>query len=402
MTLDRAYVLIVDTDADHIAAAVRSCGDALSVPTFVARSGDDAVRILQQLGPPALLMTALALPCRDGLSVIESLRRIDDNAAVIAWTADRELREYVSNRLAHTRAKVLGRSLSPALCRRCIDALVGCNKVSKAPDPPEDREERWLDLAETARRRLRVAGAAAYTRVRGGTEYRWSVSWRPDAAMPNFPAALPSAIEEVIASGVGRMWTDLTGDALTYSSGMTSPLSLRSLAIVPIVRDREIAGALCVFDSESHALRDDDLETLSAIAARTTDRRAGPTLPVERAVGDAIIKKELARVSRDQLPLSIILFAVTARRANEMPAIDDIFVGAVRGNDVVVRWTSAEVLVVLVGVDRSGAERVAERIRGAVEMRAANEIAVAGTVTERLTTESFEDTVARAANLRSA
>ena len=99
MTFERAYVLIVDTDADRITAAVRGCGDALPAPAIVARSGDDAARILVQLGPPAVLMIALALPDRDGLSVIESLRRVDADAAVIAWAAERDLREFATNRL---------------------------------------------------------------------------------------------------------------------------------------------------------------------------------------------------------------------------------------------------------------------------------------------------------------
>src|SRR5262249_36588512 len=123
MSVDGGYILIVDTDPDRIAAAVRGCGDALPVPTLVTRSGDDAIGSLQQFGAPVLLMTAVTLPGPDGLSVIESLRRIDSDAAVIAWTTDRDMREYAVSQLAHTRAKVLGRALSPAVCQRCVEAL---------------------------------------------------------------------------------------------------------------------------------------------------------------------------------------------------------------------------------------------------------------------------------------
>jgi CheY-like chemotaxis protein len=386
MTLDREYVLIVDDDADRIAAAVRGCGEACPVPTIVARSGADATRLLEQLGPPAVLMTSLALPDRDGLSVIESLRRIDAAAPVVAWSADRELREYAASRLAQTRAKVLGRGLSSELCRRCVEAL-----LQRADTPggvmaavADDGEENWVDLAERARQRLGVVGAAAYTKARGAGEYATSVSWMPDAPMLNFPSILPSAIEEVLASGAARTWTERAGE------NAASHVALRSLAIAPIVRDGETAGVLCVFDAESQAFRQDDLDALSAIAGgATTPRRGVPAVPMDRDDGEAIIKRELARVGRDQRPLSALLFTMTPRRPDDVAAVDDMLAAVVRGNDLVVRWTTSEVVVVLTGVDNGVAQRVAERISDVVQTKAA--------VAELAGTESFEDTIAKAA-----
>jgi CheY-like chemotaxis protein len=401
-----SYVLIVDNDADSIAAAVRGAGDALPLPTLIARSGDDAIRILEQFGPPAVLMIALALSDRDGLSVIESLRDVDQHAAVIAWTADRGLREYATSRLARTRAKVLGRTPSSAVCRRCVDALLHGGETSMAPAASQvvtQVEENWLELAERARQRLAVAGAAAYTKVRGTAEYRWSVSWRPDAPMPDFPVVLPSAIEEVMTSGVAKRWSEPASD-LNPRPEDTPCRALRSLAVVPVLRDGDMAGALCAFDAEPDALSDEDLQTLTAIAGGTMARRQGPSVPMDRSAAGAIIKRERARVSRDQLQLSVILFVVTAVRlkadaveASDLPSAGDMFASAVRGNDLVVRWTTSEVLVVLAGVCGVAAERVAERIRSAVEMRAANTLAVSGVVTELRTTDSLEDAVASAA-----
>jgi DNA-binding NarL/FixJ family response regulator len=405
MKFDNGYILIVDTDADRIAAAVRGCGDVLPVPAFVARDGDDAIRILQQCGPPVVMVTALALPGRDGLLVIESLRRLDANAAVIAWAADRDMREYAANQLAHSRAKVLSRPLSADVCRRCVEALTsGSDNVSETIAAPsaekrERREERegndenWMDLAERTRQRLRVTGAAAYTKVRGETEYRWSVSWRPDTPMLNFPMILPSALEEVMGNGIARMWSDLSDDSSPSSVG-AGHVAVRSLAIVPILREGEMAGALCVFDSEPDAVRDEGLETLSALAKRSPAREPGPALPVDRAEAGAMIK-ELALVGDDELEMSVIVFAITARRTSDLPAIGDIFASTVRGNDMVVRWTDAEVLVVLNGVEQAVAERVADRIRDAVQTKSANTIAVSGVVTDLRAADSFEDTVAR-------
>jgi CheY-like chemotaxis protein len=395
MTLDREYVLIVDDDADRIAAAVRGCGEACPVPTIVARSGADATRLLEQLGPPAVLMTSLALPDRDGLSVIESLRRIDAAAPVIAWSADRELREYAASRLAQSRSKVLGRGLSSEVCRRCVEAL-----LQRADTPgaamaavARDAEENWVDLAERARQRLGVVGAAAYTKARGAGEHAMSLSWMPDAPMLNFPSILPSAIEEVLASGAARTWTERAGE------NAASHAALRSLAIAPIVRDGETAGVLCVFDAESHAFRQDDLDTLSAIAGGArTPRRGIPAVPMDRDEGQAIIKRELERAGGGQRPLSVLLFATTPQqRASAVPTVEDILTRVVRGNDLVVRWTTSEVVVFLAGADNAVAQRVADRISDVVQTKGENKIAVSRAVAELGNPESFEDTIARAA-----
>jgi len=397
-----AYVLIVDTDPDRIAAAVRGC-EALPLTTVISRSGEDATRILQQLGAPALSIVTMTLPGRDGLGVIETLRRLDDDAPVIACAEDRALREYAVSRLAGSRAKVIGGALSTELCRRCVGALVRRDQLPRAAPVAhiEDDEENWFDLAERARQRLGVAGAVAYTRVRGATEYRVSASWRPDAPVLTFPPMLPSAIEEVIANGVARMWADLADESAPSSLSTGGDEMLRSLAIVPIVREGDVVGALCAFDSEPRAVRRHDLETLTAFAGRSMARIPGPPSPIDRGVADTIVQSELARVSRDQLPASVILFAVTTLEATEYPAVDEMLAAAVRGNDLVVRWTRSEMLVVLTGVDDGVAHRVAERIRGAVETTSANQVAISGAVTKLRATDSLGDVVARA-SIRSA
>ena len=76
-------------------------------------------------------------------------------------------------------------------------------------------------------------------------------------------------------------------------------------------------------------------------------------------MADTIIQSELARVSPDQLPASVILFAVTTLDVTDSPAIDEMLASAVRGNDLVVRWTSSEMVVVLTGVDDGIAQQVA-------------------------------------------
>jgi len=330
-----------------------------------------------------VLMTTLAMSGGDSFSVIESLRCVEGDTPVIAWAEDRELREYATSQLAHTRAKVLGRAISAVLCQRCVEALLpqGHKAKSSSDSDAVEFDEQWVELAERARERFGVAGAAAYTKERGTAEYRLSASWSPDAPMSNVPGFLTSALEEVIATGVERMWTDLVD------------VALRSLAIVPILRDHETAGALCVFDSKPHALCQDDLETLRAMAGGSAGgsapRRGVPAVPMGRNDADAIIKRELARAGRKQRPLSVLLFAMTEQRADTAPPVDDILATVIRGNDLIVRWTTSEVVVVLADADNGIAERVAERINDIVRTKAA--------VAELATTESFDDTIARAA-----
>jgi GAF domain-containing protein len=409
-----SYILVADTDADRIARAVRESAEAAPMPIMVARDGDDAIRMLSQFGAPRLLIAALSLPVRDGLSVIEALRRTDESAGVIAWATDRELREYAAYRLGSTHAKLLGPTAPPPVLRRCIDSMLhprsSADDEHAAPPAATDHvDENWSDLAARAQRQLGVAGAAVYSRAGGRAgEYRLSVVWTSDAPMPSMPELLPAVLEDIIAGGAARVWSDLADEPRLRAAGLTFSETVRSLAIVPIHRDGETAGALCAFDSRPQALREADLATMSAIASGTAlaqlaARRTAAAPPMDRDVARVVIPRELARVRREQLSLSVVLFAATPRLAHGTelppapPPVGEILAQAVRGNDLVVRWTESEVLLVLTGVAGGVARRIAERVRATVETNAAHRVVVSGAVTELRTSDSFESTVARAA-----
>jgi GAF domain-containing protein len=236
-----------------------------------------------------------------------------------------------------------------------------------------------------------VVGAAAYTKGRGAAEYTMSVSWRPDAPMANFPLILSSAVEDVLRRGVARIWTDLDDNQTAQD------VAVRALAIVPIRRERDIIGALCAFDVAPHALRDEDLDLLSAIAAGSLPRRGLPAVPIDREAADTIIRRELVRSGGDPQPLTVMLFAMTTQSSNELSPFDDILASLVRGNDLVVRWTPSQVVVVLAGVDNGLAQRVAGRISEIVETKTPQGAAVSSAVIEVGRAESLEDTIARAA-----
>jgi len=406
------YILIVDTDRDRIARTARECADVLPAQLVIVRNGDDAVRMLTQFGPPAILIAALSLPGRDGLAVIDALRRVDESAGVIAWAADRELREYAACRLGSSHAKVLGPAAAPAVLRKCIDSMLRQDAAAdeNGVSSTDDRSgQGWSDLAARAQQLLGVDGAAVYARTGAPEEYRLSVVWTSDAPMPSIPELLPGALEDIIAGGAPRVWPDLASEPRFGAAGSTFHETVRTLAIAPIRRDRETVGALCAFDVKPYALRQADVDALTVIAAGTSAsrpvvRRATSSPPMDRDVARTVIPRELARVRREQLSMSVVLFAATPRVAHgsELPSrlapasVGDLLAQAVRGNDLVVRWTDSAVLLVLTGVGDGVARRVAERVRAVVETNAAHRVAVSGAVTEMQASDSFDAIVARA------
>ena len=408
-----SYVLIADTDGDRIARTVRECVDALPVRLVVARDGDDAIRMLGQFGPPALLVASLSLPGKDGLAVIEALRKVDDTAAVIALAGDREMREYAACHVANTRTRVLGRDASSTVLRRCLETLLqrpasaAGDEAGAAPEVGRD-EENWSALAARAQRELGVAGTAVYEKTKGHAKYRLSVVWTSDAPMPSIPELLPGVLEEVIADGDARIWPDVADEPRFGIAASKLSTTVRSLAIVPIRRGGETVGALCAFDSKPQAIRDSDADKLFALVSMTRNakpapaaRRGTPSPPIDRDTARAVIPREVARVRREKQSLSVILFAASPRRPHDPEmstadrAVSELLAHAVRGNDLVVRWTDSEVLLVLTGVSGGVARLIAERVRAIVETNTANRVAVSGAVTELRNSDSFEATVAR-------
>jgi len=405
-----SYTLIADTDGDRIARTVRECVEVLPARLVIARDGDDAIRMLGQFGPPALLVASLSLPGKDGLAVIDALRKIDEAAAVIAFAGDREMREYATSQVANARTRVLGRDASSAVLRRCLEALLPrpASVPHDEPSVPTDArpdEENWSAFAARAQRALGVAGTAVYEKAGGTAKYRLSVVWTSDAPMPSIPEILPGIIEEVVADGTPRIWPDIADEPKFGMAGSALYTSVRSLAIIPIRRGGETVGALCAFDSRPQAIRASDLDKVLPMTGSAPPapvaRRGVASPPIDREAMRSVIPREVARVRREKQSLSLILFSASQRRQNDAEAagsraaVSDLLAQAVRGNDLVVRWTDSEVLLVLTGVTGSVARLIAERVREIVETTTANRVAVSGAVTELRTTDSFEATVAR-------
>lgn len=83
------YVLIAEPNKAIAAALARAATEATKLPCRIAVDGSEGHALLVSEGAPALLITDLTLPKRDGFSLIRGLRRTDPTrkARVLAYSA---------------------------------------------------------------------------------------------------------------------------------------------------------------------------------------------------------------------------------------------------------------------------------------------------------------------------
>ena len=97
-----SYVLVADRDLERGVVYQQLCA-RFRLGLLVARDRDQAARIIEQFGPPALLVVDLTLTVMDGLSLIDSLPldslpRNGRSTMVVAISESRQLREFASAR----------------------------------------------------------------------------------------------------------------------------------------------------------------------------------------------------------------------------------------------------------------------------------------------------------------
>ncbi len=445
------YVLIADADAartDACLASVRT----FQIGSLVARDAEEALGILQRMGPPVLLIADLSLPRPDGFTVIEALRGADrGRMKIIAWSSSRALREFAANRFAGMEVRVLGGAVAPDVLSRVIGQSLqslegrGGDRAQEDRRGDEDRDERrgeWIEsdedaqsadaaqrraveLSEEARRLCGAAGVAVYFKTPGAARYRTSVTWMSDRPVPQSESWLPRVFASVVETGSAVILPDVTARLSTI---VPSPEGVRGLAAVPIVDDdQRVAGALCVFDVKPLDVDEARLAALEALArprqalaapparggapdARARGEGRAPSLKalLSRSDGDAAVSREIARVRREQRHLSVALFEVDApgrygadaereRVVERLADISTSLCRAVRGSDVAVRWGGVEFLVVFPGLSRPAARRVAERVRAVLEAAARHDLTVSGGVAELVDEDqSFQAIVDRA------
>lgn len=445
--IELSYVLVADTDDQRTAACLESIKTS-KVGVLVARNGEEAVGILQRFGPPMLLIIDLSLPGKDGFAVIEALRGVDrGRAEIIAWSSSRELREFASNRLAGLSVRILGGSVSPAVLRGAIERALRSGAGATGPSSPssaptaDDIHQAMTELSEKARQLCGTAGVAVYLKGAQDEQFRASVTWTSDAPSPHSPYHLPRVFDLILETGDALVLPDLASQPLSDVPTSTLQNVVRGLVAVPIVSGNEqIVGTICVFDVKPLTLGEAEVNALKALGRSLAARpvltvarpeedgqtlhgaeRAGsssddsgqpPSIDVvagvfDRRGGNLAIARELARVRREQRQLSVILFGVepvtgatgdtvAAAAHDPLGAVCETLTSAMRGSDLVIRWSREEFLVVLPGLGVTDAHHVAERVRAVMQAGAGRRVAVSGGVAELLADETFDVVVAKA------
>lgn len=440
-----SYVLVADAHVDRAAACLESIRP-FGIEARVARDGDQALDILRQSGPPALLITDLALGQTDGFGVIEALRASDHGRTqIIAWSSSPELREFAAQRLAGLNVRVLGGAVAPDVLRGTVERALQRSLGADDPsDSPEDRAARDIDetmteLSARARKLSGAAGVAVYWKAAGETRFRASVTWTSETPMPQSPYHLPRVFGWILETGEALVLPDLTAQHLSDVSTSSVQDVVRGLVAVPIVgADREIVGTICVFDLKPLTFGDEVVEALKELgrqglpqpSADQSSQAAEPSVaaeplvrpvhdvverplvrpaaaPLDRRDGTLMIARELARMRREQRPISVIAFVVspidqatepgpTGSSPEVVGAVGETLARGIRASDLAVRWSGGELLLVLPGLGATEARQVAERVRAAMQAGARYGVAVSGGVAELHPDESFESVVARA------
>lgn len=453
-----SHILIADADAGRVTMCVAECMGASAGNIVLADDGEKAMALLVEFGPPKLLVIDLTLPGKDGFSVIEALRLMDEGrSTVFAWSTP-EMREFARHRLAAfdvrllraTTAAPVFRSALESLTRRAAPTTSGPSTSDE--DDADDRPER---LAAAARKVARTRGVAVYLHAGGGDlgghgALRAFVDWNSSEPMPASPDLLPQVAQTVLETGETVAWADLT----TVEQMQTwLHAGIRGVVAVPVIAGtgaRE--GAIVLFDSEPLDMRRVDLDVLRRVGAGApiapvasiapvaplasrpiverpreplalasrgpadreeppafASRRAVPML-ADRVTAEFAIEHELARMRRERMRLSVVVFDMT-RDAGEpaaaalpfdplpfdpLAAARDTLTRASRGSDLAVRWDGDRLLLVLPGLGEVEARRVAERLRASMQAAGAHRVDVSGGVAELGSAEEFDAVVAKA------
>ena len=436
------YVLVADTRADR-ASFCREAVSGLQRGLLITHDGEQAMRAITHFGPPALLIVDLALPAQQGFDVIDAVRRDERRQTpIIAWTSTRAMREYAASRLSGCNVHVIADTASPATMRAAIRRLLDPQSGDGLParSEPDALRKRIAALANRAQQLCGVPGVAVYVRAPGEEKFRASFAWSSDDLMPHSPWHLPRAFEHITRTGESLVVRNVSAssDAADWAIEYAED-AVQGFAGVPIVADRQVIGAICVFDTEPLSLDEWTVESLRALGQLSVEE--GPAMPprmpaagfrgragdqdgsvpaaldshrwineidwppslLEREGGESAVARERARARREGLHLSVILFDLAPANRVE-PAIEDetletvtdTLLRAIRQSDLPIRWSATELLVVLPGLADHQARSVAERVRAALHAGARHRLAISGGVAELKADERFAEVVDRA------
>jgi diguanylate cyclase (GGDEF)-like protein len=448
------YVLAADADPARGALYLEAI-KPVGVGLLIARDADQAARVLDRFGPPLLMILDLSVASQEWHTLIENLR--ETRTEIIAWCSSREVREFAAANLGGQKVRVLASSSAPSVMRAAIErALRRTKQLTPAPVvaalADEDLDRTTAALADRARKLNAAPGVAVYMRSDASERFRASFSWTSEEMFPHSPYYLPRVLERIQETKEVLVWPDLTPRTPADEEAVAED-EVKGLVAVPVFgADRDLVGAVCVFDIAPLALSDSTMSALAAIGREAVpaasakvltpvpvdaadegaaaeslamrpfrdrigdgrprdDRAAPPTVDwppalLDRTGGEFAVARELARARREQRQLSVVLFDIApAGQAEEVDGnldeellgtVTDTLLKGVRQSDLPIQWGGGELLVVLPGLAGAGARSVAERVRAALQAGARHRVAVSGGVAELEANDTFGAVVDRA------
>jgi diguanylate cyclase (GGDEF)-like protein len=410
------YVLIALPNANR-AASWRQVAMETGHPVVVVRDGEEAQLQISTRGAPGLLVTELSLPKLDPFTLVRNLRQQPrgETTSVIAVSAFQPLRA-AAKELGQSLnfAKILPADVDQSAVRAAIQALVGIindaprRRPGPHPAPAAAGHTQALIMSMVARQVVEAAlqfnvETCAGLITLGADEPLASVYSSNPRLLGDNESSL---LRDVANEGEPLIISDTENHPL-FTNERANPRGVRGFAAMPLTLSAgKPAGALCLIDSRPLRLSADDLDQFAAIAAaiareieRHVPRGDAEAVPstvseiqalerlaitdeltglINRRGGEATIGNEIARAKRHRTPLTSVLIDIDRfKQVNDtfghqvgdqvLRELSALFKRTLRTYDTVVRWGGEEFLLILPGVSLEDAQRLADRIRRAVE-----------------------------------
>ena len=418
LSVETGYVLIAIPNATR-AAAWRQIAMETGYPASVVRDGEEAELQITTRGVPVLLVTDLSLPKLDGFSVVRTLRQQPrgDHASVIVISAFQPLRA-AAKELGQTLnfSRILPADVDQSVARSAVQATVGTlhdefrRPVAPAISPRSSGQSTQASIMSMVARHVVEAALQFGVETCAGL-----VTLGADEPLISVYSSNPrllgdnesSLLRDVASEGEPLIVADTESHPL-FNSERLGRRTVRGFAGIPLtLSGGGSAGALCLVDSRPLRLSADDIDAFAAYATAITREieRHVPQVEgdaaasvaaheiqalerlaitdeltglINRRGGESAIGNEIARAKRHRTPLTCVLIDVDRfKNVNDtfghqvgdqvLRELSALFKRTVRTYDTAVRWGGEEFLLVLPGVSLEDAQRLADRIRRAVE-----------------------------------
>lgn len=283
------YALIAEPDPRRAAEYLALLAE-LGLDAAVTRDGVEAQAVLQHRGPPALLVTELALPRMDGFALLTELRALAPRGptAVLVATAFDELRLMAWPH--RTRLGIHGfldRRASPATLRESFRAALDGRPVKEpgpvalapaaprapvpAARPPERTESQDVtpELTDVVAAVAEAFGVPVALLALTDGEQRRTVA---HVTLPRGGAGEPwdgARFHAAVQGPEGLVVEDLTKHPLLREEPLVRAGVLGSYAGAPLVASTGARlGTLCILDTRRRALGPEELGVLVGLARR--------------------------------------------------------------------------------------------------------------------------------------